>query len=134
MAMNPFMPVTQNPYLQNHNQYQSTGLYGQPTMPAQNIQQSNEMVVVPVNGEEGVKNYPVAAGLSVLLMDYNLKKFWVKTTSPNGIGSSIDEYDFTPVNQDQNTFDDSKYATQEDIKELKQSIHELKQILDDLTK
>ena len=69
--------------------------------PPQYQQQAN-VIVVPVQGEQGASMYPVAAGNTVLLMDFNLKKFWIKATDINGLPAKFAAFDFTevkPINQ-----------------------------------
>ena len=57
-------------------------------------QANNNVIVVPVQGESGASMYPVAAGNTVLLMDFNLKKFWIKATDINGLPSKFAAFDF----------------------------------------
>lgn len=73
------------------------GSYPQPQQfqQYQNYQQNNNVIVVPVQGESGASMYPVAAGNTVLLMDFNLKKFWIKATDINGLPSKFAAFDFT---------------------------------------
>lgn len=58
---------------------------------------SNSVIVVPVQGEQGANIYPVAAGNTVFLFDFNQKKFWIKETNINGLPARFDAYDFTEV-------------------------------------
>lgn len=55
---------------------------------------SNSFYTVLVNGETGVNAYPVASGNTVLLMDFNSNKFWLKTTNQNGIPQPLRSFDF----------------------------------------
>ena len=57
------------------------GGYGVPTQ--QQMQRNNDVLAVPVNGEIGAQNYPVAAGNTVLLTDFNSGFVWLKTNDPN---------------------------------------------------
>ena len=59
------------------------GGYGVPTQ--QQMQRNNEVLAVPVNGEIGAQNYPVAAGNTVLLTDFNGERLWIKSNDPNGM-------------------------------------------------
>lgn len=60
-------------------------------VPNWTLQQSNQqnntgsLMTIFVNSEEEVANYPVAAGLTVLLISFNLNKFWLKTTDTSGV-------------------------------------------------
>ena len=48
-------------------------------------QTQNQIMLVPVNGEGGAQMYPVAAGSTVALIDFDACIFWLKTTAPNGL-------------------------------------------------
>lgn len=58
---------------------------------------NNSVIVVPVQGEQGANIYPVAAGNTVFLFDFNQKKFWIKETNINGLPARFDAYDFKEV-------------------------------------
>lgn len=66
----------------------------QPQQP-QYPQMNNSVIVVPVQGEQGANIYPVAAGNTVFLFDFNQKKFWIKATDINGLPAKFTAYDFT---------------------------------------
>lgn len=57
-------------------------------------QNTNSFYTVLVNGEAGANAYPVASGNTVLLMDFNSNKFWLKTTNQNGIPQPLRSFDF----------------------------------------
>lgn len=61
---------------------------------AQPQQTPGSIMTIFVNSEDEVRNYPVAAGVTVLLLSFNLKKFWLKSTSTNGVPESIREFPF----------------------------------------
>ncbi len=66
--------------------------------PQQQYQQANNsVIVVPVQGEQGANIYPVAAGNTVFLFDFNQKKFWIKATDINGLPARFDAYEFKDV-------------------------------------
>lgn len=95
-------------------------------------QASNNVIVVPVQGESGASMYPVAAGNTVLLMDFNLKKFWIKSTDINGLPAKFAAFDFKeavkPMPQGENSF-----VPRSEFDEWKQGTDaQLKQILDTL--
>ena len=86
----------------NTNQYQTA-------VPMNNAPMGNFQTAVPlpqpqqtpgsimtifVSSEDEVKNYPVAAGVTVLLLSFNLKKFWLKSTSTNGVPETLREFPF----------------------------------------
>ena len=57
-------------------------------------QNPGSIMTIFVTSEEEVKNYPVAAGVTVLLLSFNLKKFWLKSTSTNGVPETLREFPF----------------------------------------
>ena len=73
---------TYNPYMQ-----QQQPVYNQP-------QNTNSFYTVLVNGEAGANSYPVASGNTVLLMDFNSNKFWLKSTNVNGIPQQLRTFTF----------------------------------------
>lgn len=83
---------TPNPYTQFANNY-----YGNTQTPVQAPSQQNNtgsFMAVFVNGENEVNNYPVAPGLTVMLIDFNLKKFWLKSTGMNGVPQPLRTFPF----------------------------------------
>ena len=97
------------------------GGYNQP----QNYQQQANVVVVPVQGEQGASMYPVAAGNTVLLMDFNLKKFWIKSTDINGLPAKFAAFEFKEVNPQgasnfvpRNEFDEWKKNTDAQLQQI----------------
>lgn len=86
--------------------------------------------VVMVSGESGANNYPVAAGNTVLLMDFEEKKFWLKSTDVNGFPQPLRSFSFTETSQKiQNGTEkeETQYVT-------KKEFDEMKKLLEDLTK
>lgn len=91
-------------------------------------QQNNNVIVVPVQGESGASMYPVAAGNTVLLMDFNTKRFWIKATDINGLPSKFAAFDFTevvrplPPNENnfisRNEFDEWKKSTDAQLQQI----------------
>lgn len=98
-------------------------------------QQNNNVIVVPVQGESGASMYPVAAGNTVLLMDFNLKKFWIKATDINGLPAKFAAFDFKeeikPTLQgaagfvSRNEFDEWKQSTDAQLKKILESVNSL---------
>lgn len=75
----------------------------QPQTPVQATPQSSgSFMAVFVNGEDEVEKYPVAAGLTVMLIDFNLKKFWLKSTSINGVPEPLRVFPFAEEKTDAN--------------------------------
>ena len=55
---------------------------------------TNSFYTVLVNGEAGANAYPVASGNTVMLMDFNSNKFWLKSTNVNGIPQQLRSFSF----------------------------------------
>ena len=97
----------------------------------QQYQQNNNVIVVPVQGEQGASMYPVAAGNTVLLMDFNLKKFWLKATDINGLPAKFAAFDFTEVKLATN--DTTNFVSRNEFDEWKKSTDaQLQQIIGNL--
>lgn len=62
--------------------------------PQTQTQNTNSFYTVLVNGEAGANAYPVASGNTVMLMDFNSNKFWLKTTNVNGIPQPLRSFNF----------------------------------------
>ena len=98
-------------------------------------QTNNNVIVVPVQGESGASIYPVAAGNTVLLMDFNLKKFWIKATDINGLPSKFAAFDFKeevkPIPQDtgnfvsRNEFDEWRQGTDAQLQQILDRVNAL---------
>lgn len=52
----------------------------------------NNIMVVPVSGQENAESYPVAMGLTVMLLDYNNGIFWLK--SNDGVSPKLTKHTF----------------------------------------
>lgn len=78
--------------------YNYTGLNYQTQMPMQQNQPqpqpSGSIMTVFVNTEDEVPGYPVAAGTTVLLLCFPAEKFWLKSTSTNGVPEALREFPF----------------------------------------
>lgn len=100
MALNGQV-YTGNPYLRPDYMQAPQQAVQSNTAPASGF------MTIFVNSEEEVTNYPVAAGLTVLLISFNLKKFWLKGTDMSGIPTPLRTFSFdetTPV-KNQNDLD-----------------------------
>ena len=82
---NPYVPyvpsygtadqLTARPTYPNYNQ----------TIPLTSNTVSNNILTIFVDKESDVTDYPVAAGTSVMLISFNLGKFYLKSTANNGV-------------------------------------------------
>ena len=132
-----------NPWAYNNYQQQmlqSTPMQMQPGMQQpqiQNQQQStmntpiqNELMLVLVKDDNAVQNYPVANGNSVMLMNYDSGKFWIKSMT-NGVTPTITEHKFEVINGSQNP-PASNFVSQEEFKALSANVDRIQKIIEDL--
>ena len=82
-----------------YNGYPQTQMnpYYQTALPIQQQQQNTQsgLMTIMVSSEDEMINYPVAAGVTVLLISFNLGKFWLKSTSTNGVPQQPRVFEFT---------------------------------------
>ena len=122
--------VVQGPYqdrlMQLQNQYQNT----MPQMPVQAPPQTNQGLLW-VQGEAGAKSYLVAPNTTVLLMDSEAQRFYLKSTDGAGM-PSLRTYEYAEIFQNQpaatKTQDenlDSKYVTRAEYDNLQRQYAEI---------
>lgn len=58
-------------------------------------QQQSSLLTVFVSSEEEVNMYPVAAGVTVILISFNMGKFYLKSTGKNGVPEPIRKFSFS---------------------------------------
>lgn len=98
----------------------------------QQPQQNNTITVVPVQGETGASMYPVAAGNTVFLIDFDQKKFWIKATDINCLPSKFAAFEFKEVTKQPPT-DTTKFISRNEFDEWKTSTDaQLKRIVENL--
>lgn len=77
-----------------------------PQMPMQQPQQTNgSLLAVIITEDQDVDYYPVQAGTTVMLINFNKQKFYLKSRGNNGVPSPIRVFPFkeeTPAPQNQN--------------------------------
>lgn len=96
-------------------------------------QQNNTISVVTVQGEAGARIYPVGAGNTVFLIDFDNKKFWIKSTDTGGFPSRFAAFNFTEdvVQQQGNTSD---FVTKDELADMKKYIDNQFSTLADIVK
>lgn len=88
------------------------------TMPTFNS--TSQLTIVNVKGEEGAMNYPVAAGNTVLLMDFDSNQFWLKSTAQNGSQMPMRYFSFVENTPKVETHDtNSQFVTKKELDDLK---------------
>lgn len=81
MAINPYFPASYMPYqMQNYAMQQPQ-------------QQAGGLIWV--QGEAGAKSHPVGAGQSVLLMDSESNRFFIKSADASGMPLPLRVFDYT---------------------------------------
>ena len=114
----PMQSTMQQPQVQNQQQ------------PAMNTPIQNELMLVLVKDDNAVQNYPVANGNSVMLMNYDSGKFWIKSMT-NGVTPTITEHKFEVVNGNQNP-PAYNFVSQEEFKALSANVDRIQKIIEDL--
>ena len=85
-------------------------------------QQANAIFAVPVQGESGARNYPVAAGNTVLLIDFDTGKFWLKSTDTNCFPSRFTAYSFKEDKTNQITPTNGNFVSKTEFENLKANL------------
>lgn len=117
-----------NPYTQIPNPQQAPLPNQQ--QPAAQAPIQNELMLIIVKDDNAVQNYPVASGNTVMLMNYDSHKFWIKSMT-NGISPTITEYEFKPTNEIQNP-KNQEVVSREEFNNLSDNVSKLQKIIDDL--
>ena len=95
------MALYNNPYQYSFgvpgqmNQFQQQPVQ-MPAQPVQQPQQNNNGILW-VSGEVGAKSYLVAPGTSVLLMDSESEKFYIKSTDVSGMPQPLRTFEYHEV-------------------------------------
>ena len=131
-------PQMYNQYPQNNpfmysNQQQS---FQQNPQTFQPQPQTNTSSITWVQGEIGAKAYPIAPGTSVLLMDSDEQCFYIKSADTSGM-PSLRKYEYNEIIEEplrlekqssyDPEYDTAKLASREEVKELQNEIHKLKE-------
>lgn len=87
-----------------------------PQAQPQAVNNNSSSGIVWVQGVEGAKAYPVAAGNSVLLMDSEESVFYIKTTDQSGMPQPLRVYDYLERKaQPEQNVDLSGYVTKDEL-------------------
>lgn len=122
------MALYNNPYQYSFgvpgqmNQFQQQPVQ-MPTQSVQQPQQSNNGILW-VSGEVGAKSYLVAPGTSVLLMDSESEKFYIKSTDVSGMPQPLRTFEYHEINTQMLPKQpvqepDNKYVTRQEYDDLK---------------
>jgi len=125
---NPYQPYNNVPAQQ----------VAQSNAPAQTMQ-TNTNSIIWVQGETGAKSYPVAPNTTILLMDSESKKFYIKSADNSGMPLPLRTFDYTeivkisPTNDFQEKTDKGvEYIKKEDLAAINERIDSIKAAVDGL--
>ena len=108
-------PYYQTPTGMNFNQMPQTAV----PLP-QSQQTPGSIMTIFVSSEDEVKNYPVAAGNTVLLMDFDSNQFWLKSTAQNGSPMPMRYFSFVENTPKVETPDaNNQFVTKKELDDLK---------------
>lgn len=96
----------------------------QPQMQMQ-PQSNNNVMVVSVNGEMGAMTYPVAAGNTMLLFDWNEHTFWIKSTDTNSVPQPLRAFKFEDVTPKPQIPSDPNMVTRTEFEDLKKDLQKI---------
>ena len=92
-------------------------------------QQQSSLLTVFVSSEEEVNMYPVAAGVTVILISFNMGKFYLKSTGKNGVPEPIRKFSFSEdaaVSSVQtNNQNDGKYVGRDEFDALTKKLDDI---------
>lgn len=83
---------------------------------------SGNIMTIFIGSEEEANSYPVAAGTTVLLLCFQLNKFWLKSTSTSGVPEQLRKFSFDEETQAPVT---SGGVTREEFDSLSKKIDKL---------
>ena len=84
-------------------------------------QASNDILAVPVQGEVAVQNYLVAQGRSVLLTDFPNGRIYLKSTSTDGLFSSVRTFEVNEITPTQKQ--DGNFINRTEFEQFQQTIN-----------
>lgn len=119
---NPYYQTAMPPYLGSQTTVPNYTQM-QPTM--QPHQQTNSILTICVNSEEEVNYYPVAAGVTVFLVSFNLGKFYVKSTGKNGVPEPLRVFNFTEETTHMVNQNEGQFVTKSDLDAVTDKLNKL---------
>lgn len=125
----PTGPYTQqiNPYGGSYTYNPDPYGYSRTAIPGQPAHQnnSNSLMTVLVSGEDEVNNYPVAAGFTVMLVDFSHNKFWLKSTAMNGVPQPPRVFTISEISQQPTQIQNGSVVTREEFDALNSKLSKL---------
>lgn len=129
-------PYTTTPAVYPYYQPQQPGFFPpqvvqpqQTQIVSQNVQQTPSTNIIWVQDEKGVSEYPVAVGNTVILIDYDFKTAYKKSTDLTGKPLPIEIFDLIPRTEKKEEEQAKDYLTKEEFKiyaeKIRKKIEEL---------
>lgn len=119
---------TTNPYYQTQpgninfapNSFPSSPMPQYSQMQPQN---SGSIMMIQIQSDDEVNTYPVAAGTTVMLINFSTNKFWLKSTSTSGVPEPLRRFNFNEeITQPQTS---ANAVSREEFESLSQKIDKL---------
>lgn len=107
-----------------HNNSFYPATYQQPMvypMPQMSMAQQPHNGVIWVQGEVGARAYPVEPGRSVMLLDSDESRFYIKSADASGMPLPLRVFSYTEEVATQSRDDSSRYVTREEFDQWKES-------------
>lgn len=119
-------PWGMNSLGQNQNQNVPQNNTQNPLIYGNQIPQQNygSLMTVFVQGEAGANAYPVASGNTVMLMDFESGKFWIKS-NVNGIPQRLRSFSFSEEIQGQTQAQSTNAVSREEFNKLAENVNKL---------
>lgn len=112
-------------YYPYQNQYLTQ--MAQAYAPAQVQQQNNNGSIIWIQGEQSAKSYMVAPNTTVLLMDSEAQKFYLKSSDASGMPLPLRVFEYTETTQSKpeadKAVDYSSFATKAEFDAFRDEIH-----------
>ena len=119
----------QTAYQPMYQPYNQSFIPNQTQTPSQQVQQSS---IIWVSGETGAKSYLVAPNSTVLLMDSENQRFYLKSSDASGMPLPLRIFEYTEKTQnasnkaqESQTVDYSSFATKAELETLKNEIESI---------
>lgn len=117
----PFTGANANPWT-----YTPSQTVQQVPQSSYGIQNGNLNNIIWVANEQEASAFPVSTGGSVLMMDRNTNRFYIKTVTQNGVLLPMEVYEFNPIKKETTQqADTSNYVTKDEFNELKKMLEDL---------
>lgn len=122
------MAMYQPTYMQPYSGFmqQPTMMQQMPMQPAQ-AQPASNSGIVWVQGEQAAKSYLVAAGNSVLLMDSDASRFYLKTADASGMPLPLRVFEYKEIQAGQPQLPQTvDYIKRDEFDQLKSMVEQIK--------